>query len=64
MATLTFFKCNSLKEIRILKSIPNRVLGEIFRQCSKLLVCCPKESKTEEYCKKKRISVKNSDDAI
>jgi len=50
-----FLDCPNLREIKILQSIPNRILGETFEQCKELAISCPKGSRTEAYCRKKGI---------
>ena len=54
---IVFHDCVNLKTIKVLRSIPNRILGETFERNPGLAVSCPKGSKTEMYCKKKGIRV-------
>lgn len=63
-----FWDCDNLQEVRLPKSVQRLNTGmigiskyEIFDDCPKVIVYCPKGSKAEEYCREKRVRFKNSD---
>lgn len=67
---LAFSCCSNLTEIKIPKSVQRLMTDvsgchkwhEVFSNCPKLTVYCPKGSKTETYCMKKGIRFQYSDD--
>ena len=63
-----FMHCNNLQEVRIPRSVQHintSSIGiskfEIFEDCPKLTVYCPKGSKAEEYCREKKVRFRNEE---